>query len=79
MIWQVPVIATPSMPEDSFLVGPFRTAAMLVDRMDPTAFISDSHSDYFIKNLLAVLLEERVALINRVPTAFVTGDFGLVT
>jgi HK97 family phage major capsid protein len=79
LLWQVPVVATPSMPQDEFLVGSFRLAAMLFDRMDPALFISDSHDDYFIKNMLAVLAEERVALTIKRPTAFVTGDFGNVT
>lgn len=47
--------------------------------MQPQVFISDSHSDYFIKNLLAILCEERLALANKRPDAFVTGDFGNIT
>lgn len=80
LLWQIPVVATPTMDQDEFLVGPFRDGAMIFDRTNgPQVFMTDSHSDWFRKNLLAILMEERVALANKRPTAFVTGDFGNVT
>lgn len=38
------------------------TAVMVRDRMQPSAYITDSHSDRFVKNILTLLLELRVAL-----------------
>jgi hypothetical protein len=40
---------------------------------------SDSHADFFIKNMLALLVEERVALLVKRPEAFVTGHYTVGT
>jgi hypothetical protein len=43
--------------------------------MDATVEISREHSDFFVRNLAAVLCESRLALTVYRPTAFVTGGF----
>lgn len=72
--WTLPVVPTPSMLQGHFLVGGFGLAAQIFDRQDPTIFLSDSHADYFIKNMLAVLCEERLALAVKRPAALVYGS-----
>jgi hypothetical protein len=37
--------------------------------------VSTEHSDYFVKNLVAIRAEKRLALITRRPASFVTGSF----
>jgi HK97 family phage major capsid protein len=63
------------MPESSFLVGAFRTAAAVWDRSDATIEISREHSDYFVRNMIAVLAEERVALTVFRSDAMIVGGF----
>jgi hypothetical protein len=37
--------------------------------------VSTEHSDFFIRNLVAIRAEKRLALITRRPGAFVAGSF----
>lgn len=68
-IWGLPVLATTAITENTGLVGDFRQAE-LVMRQGVTVQVSDSHSDYFVKNLLAVRAELRAALAIYRPAAF---------
>lgn len=73
--WGRPVVPTNSMTTNTFLVGAFQLAAALWDREQATVRVSESHSDFFIRNMVAVLAEERVALTVYRPSALVTGNF----
>lgn len=74
-LWGRPVIATQAMDEPEFLVGAFRMAAKIYDRMDTEVLISSEDRDNFVKNMLTVRAEKRLALAVKRPTALVTGDF----
>lgn len=74
-LWGRPVIGTQAMDLDEFLVGAFRTAAKIWDRMDIEVLISSEDRDNFIKNMLTVRAEKRLALAVKRPGALVTGDF----
>jgi Phage capsid family len=54
----------------SALVGNFGTAATLYRRGGLTVEATNSHSDYFKKNLVAVRAEQREALAVYYPNAF---------
>lgn len=75
-MWGLPVVATPAMDADDFLVGAFRAGATIYDRMAIEVLISSENADDFEKNLMTMRAEERVALAVKRPGAFVTGDFG---
>jgi HK97 family phage major capsid protein len=77
--WTLPVVDTPSMPEGSFLVGAFAMAAQIFDRMDPEVLISSEDRDNFIKNMLTVRAEERLALAVKRPQALIYGDYPFAT
>ena len=55
------------------LLGDF-SKAVLWDREQTTVTMTDSHADFFVRNLVAVLAEERVAFGVVRPTAFVSLD-----
>jgi HK97 family phage major capsid protein len=74
LLWQVRVVPTPSMAQGEALVGAFRLGARLHDRLEPEVLISSEDRDNFIKNMLTIRAEERVALSVRVPDAFVYVD-----
>ncbi|MGZ0843134.1 phage major capsid protein, partial [Klebsiella pneumoniae subsp. pneumoniae] len=78
-LWGRPVVDTQSMDEDEFLVGAFRMAATIYDRMDPEVVASSEDRDNFIKNMITVRAEERLALAVKRGAALVTGDFGNVS
>jgi HK97 family phage major capsid protein len=77
-LWGLPVVDTPAMAIDAFLVGNFRIGATLYDRMGVEVLISTENVDDFEKNLATMRCEERLALAVKRPAAFIAGDFGLV-
>ena len=57
-------IVTNSIASGTFLVGSgSATAAEIRDRMGMQVEISTQHSDYFVKNLIAIRAEKRCALV----------------
>ena len=74
-MWRLPVVETSAITEGTALVGAFGIGATLYDRMEGSVRISESHSDYFVRNAVAVLAEERIALAVKRPESFckVTG------
>ena len=76
-LWGLPVVATQAMAVDKFLVGAFKLGAQVFDRWDArveTGYVNDD----FVKNLVTILAEERLALAVYRPEAFVYGDLGRV-
>jgi HK97 family phage major capsid protein len=74
----LPVVATTSMTIDKFLIGDFDRAATLYDRWTPRVEVSTEHADFFTRNLVAILAEQRSALAVKNGTALTYGDFGNV-
>lgn len=70
-LWQLPVTATPAMTEGTALVGAFGLGAKVYDRQQGNIRVSDQHADYFIRNAVLILAEERVALVVPRPESFV--------
>jgi HK97 family phage major capsid protein len=71
-LWGLPVAVTTTIAEGTALVGAFRTAAQWFSKGGVRLDASNSHSDFFIKNLVAVRCEERLALAVYRPGAFGT-------
>ena len=77
-LWSLPVVQTQAISVDKFLTGAFKLGAQLFDRWAARVEVATENEDDFIKNLLTILGEERVALAVYRPEAFVYGDFGRV-
>lgn len=75
-LWGIPVVTTPAMQEGKFLAGAFRLGAQLFDRWEARVEVSTENQDDFIRNMVTILAEERLALAVYRPEAFVYGDFG---
>jgi HK97 family phage major capsid protein len=75
-LWGLPVVTCPKMPVGDFLVGQFSGSAALFAR-EPgiTVEVSTEHSDFFIRNLVAIRAEERIALAVFRPGGFRYGSF----
>lgn len=76
-VWRVPVIVTNAMPASTFLIGDWNMGAVIYDREDVSVRVSESHADYFVKNGVAVLAEERYLLAIPLPNAFCRGSFAV--
>jgi len=74
-VWRMPVVDTPAMTEGTALVGAFGTGAQLYDREQASIRISEQHSDFFVRNAIVVLAEQRLALAVKRPEAFVKVSF----
>lgn len=74
-LWGLPVIDTTAVEEGEFLVGNFRMAAQIWDREDANVEISTEDRDNFIKNMVTIRAEERLALTVYRPEAIIYGDF----
>jgi HK97 family phage major capsid protein len=72
-LWGLPIVESEAMGAGHALLGDF-SKAVLWDREQTTVTMTDSHADFFIRNLVAVLAEERVAFAVTRPTAFVNVD-----
>src|SRR5690606_41941529 len=77
-LWRVPVIDTPAIEKDSFLIGDFAMGANLWDLEQASVQVGWKNDD-FIRNQLAILGEEDVIFTTKHPKAFVKGDFGAVS
>jgi hypothetical protein len=68
-VWGIPAIAVGAIPAGTAYVGDFSTAVTLFARNQVEAYMSDSHQDFFIKNLLVILAEQRALVAVTEPAA----------
>jgi HK97 family phage major capsid protein len=68
--WGVPTVITAAVADGSPVVGAFNEGAQVWRKGGLTVESSNSHSDYFRKNLVAIRAEERIALTVYRPAAF---------
>jgi len=74
-LWGLPVVTTPNMAVGDFLVGAFPGNCTLFDRETVTVEIAFQNEDDFVRNLVTIRAEERVAFAVFTPQAFVKGPF----
>jgi HK97 family phage major capsid protein len=74
-LWGLPGAVTPSIAAGTSLVGDYRGSAQVFRKGGMRVEASNSHNDFFIKNLTAIRAEERLALATYREAAFgkVTG------
>jgi HK97 family phage major capsid protein len=72
-LWGLPVVESEVVPEGKGICANWRMA-MLWDRMQSTISISNSHLDFFTRNLLAILGEASHAFAVIRPKAFAVFD-----
>lgn len=75
VMWGLPVVPTKAQVTGTFTVGGFDMASQVWDRMDATIEVSREDRDNFVKNMLTILCEERLALAHYRPTAIIKGTF----
>lgn len=78
-LWGRPVVATQAISVDKFLCGAFQQGAQVFDRWQARVEVATENEDDFVKNMVTILAEERLALAVYRPEAFVYGDFGNVS
>jgi HK97 family phage major capsid protein len=73
MLWGLPVAQAYSMAPGEFLVGALKLACTLFDREEAQLLVSNEDQDNFVRNLVTVLEEERIALAVSRPQAIIHG------
>lgn len=69
-IWRLARVESEAIDAGTALVGA-RAGATVYERQPITVLTADQHSDFFIRNLIVVLFEERLAFPVFFPSAFV--------
>lgn len=69
-IWRLQRVESEAMPSGRAMVGA-RAGATVFERQPITILTADQHSDFFVRNLVVILFEERLAFPVYFPTAFV--------
>ncbi|MER9493441.1 phage major capsid protein [Mesorhizobium sp. M0320] len=75
-IWRLAVVETTAITDGEFLVGA-SMGGQVFDREDAAVSVSTEHEDYFTNGKVAILAEERLALVVSRPESFVRGYFEL--
>jgi HK97 family phage major capsid protein len=75
MVWRVPVVLSTAIESGDALIGAFALGVTIWDREESNIRISESHDDYFVRNMVAILAEERLAMTLNRPESFVALDF----
>lgn len=72
-LWRLPVVESEATPQGVGYVGDWRLA-VIWDREESSVTATDSHENYFVRNLIAILAEMRAAFGILQPSAFVKID-----
>ena len=71
-VWGLAVVESAAVPQGECVVGAFKAGAAVISKAGEglRVEVSNSDQDDFIKNIITVRIEERLALAVRVPAAF---------
>jgi HK97 family phage major capsid protein len=70
-IWGLRRVESEAIEEGHALIGAFKAGATVLERQGITILTADQHADFFIRNLVVVLAEERLGFPVYFPSAFV--------
>lgn len=70
-IWGLRRVETEAVAAGKALVGAGRIGATVLERQGVTILTADQHADFFVRNLVVVLAEERIGFPVFFPSAFV--------
>lgn len=74
-VWRMPVVDSPAIQEGTALLGSFGIGAQLYDREEANVRIAEQHADFFLRNAIVVLAEERIGIATKRPESFVEVSF----
>lgn len=73
-LWGLPVATTNAMTAGKFLVLDGTRVGYIADREDAEIRISESHENFFVRNLVAILAEERSTVVVEQAGAMIYGN-----
>ena len=69
-LWGIPVCVTPAVAAGTIVVGAFKTCGSVVGKGGVSVEATNTNEDDFVKNLMTIRAEERLALAVRRPAGF---------
>jgi HK97 family phage major capsid protein len=69
-LWGIPVCVTTAIAANKFVVGAFKTCGSVVSKGGISVEATNTNEDDFVKNLMTIRAEERLALAVRRPAGF---------
>jgi len=69
-LWGIPVVVTTAVTASQVIVGAFKACGSVVQKGGVSVEATNSNEDDFVKNLMTIRAEERLALAVRRPTGF---------
>lgn len=73
-VWGKRVVECYSQPAGDFLVGS-GFGATIYDREQVSVRVAEQHAGFFVQNMVALLVEERLGFTVERPASFIKGDF----
>jgi HK97 family phage major capsid protein len=70
-IWGLRRVESEAIDEGKALIGAFKVGATVLERQGITVLTADQHADFFVRNLVVILFEERLGFPVYFPSAFV--------
>lgn len=74
-MFRVPIVDTTAINVGEFMTGAITMGATVFDREDAGIRVAEQHEEFFVKNMVAILAEERLGMAIWRPEAFVHGLF----
>lgn len=71
--WGLPPVRSRSMTAGTFAVGAWALSSTIADREETVIRIGNQHASFFTQNKVAILAEERLALLNHRPDGYCIG------
>lgn len=69
-LWGIPVCVTTAVAADTIIIGAFKTCGSVVQKGGVSVEATNTNEDDFVKNLMTIRAEERLALAIRRPAGF---------
>lgn len=72
-LFGLPTVVTPTCPAGNFMVLDAARAGYIADREDAVIRVADQHADFAVRGLVAIICEERLAIVVQQGAAMVYG------
>ena len=72
-LWGTRMVNSANQAAGTFVVGAFQGHSQLLDREDVNVQVATQNEDDFVRNMVTILVEERLALVVYKPAAFDKG------
>jgi HK97 family phage major capsid protein len=77
-LWGLPVVVTNSKPAGNFMVLDAQRIGYIADREDAIVRIAEQHAAFFVRSMVVILVEARLAIVIQLGGTMVYGTLSYV-